>query len=47
MCVKANGAYAREPRPDVTWRTRGSLSPEVLNLAYERVKAMREAGLIE
>ena len=44
MCVKPDGVYAREPRPDPTWRTRGSLSPEVLNTAYNRVKAMREVG---
>ena len=44
MCVKPNGVYAREPRPDPTWRTRGSLSPEVLNTAYDRVRAMREVG---
>ena len=42
MCVKPNGVYAREPRPDPTWRTRGSLSPEVLRVAYDRVKAMRD-----
>ena len=44
LCVKPNGVYAREPKPDPSWRLRGSLSPEVLNMGYERVKAMREAG---
>lgn len=44
MCVKPDYVYAREPKPDPSWRTRGSLSPVVLNTAYDRVKAMRDAG---
>ncbi|MCI2106052.1 MAG: mandelate racemase/muconate lactonizing enzyme family protein [Intestinimonas sp.] len=44
MCVKPDYVYAREPKPDPDWRTRGSLSPNVLNTAYERVKAMRDVG---
>lgn len=44
VCVKPDGVYAREPKPDPNWRTKGALSGEVINLAYERVKVMREAG---
>lgn len=42
LCVKPNGAYAREPIPDPNWRLKGSLSTATLNMAYERVKAMRD-----
>jgi len=44
ICVKPDGGYAREAKPDPNWRLRGALSSNVLDLAYARVKAMREAG---
>lgn len=44
VCVKPDGVYAREAKSDPNWRLRGALSNNVLNLAYERVKAMREVG---
>lgn len=41
--VTMNGTWAREAI-DPNWRMRGKLSAELLNLCYDRIAAMREAG---
>lgn len=44
VLIRPDGKHVRQPKPDPNYRIKGSLSPETLDLAYDRVKAMREAG---